>query len=98
MTISLLSKTFCPPFIDVIKNLIKRFVVLHGKKVTKTARVEACVLNSLTPISKSEICKIHPDISSTTVEVVLGTMLRDGLIKIIGSGRSSKYIRNKSVL
>ena len=80
------------------KELDKRFAVLHGKKVTKTARVEACVLNSLTPISKSEICKIHPDISPTTVEAVLGTMLREGLIKIIGSGRSSKYIRNKAVL
>lgn len=53
------------------KELDKRFAVVHGKKITKKTRVEATVLNSLTPISKAEICRIHPDISPTTVEAVL---------------------------
>ena len=43
-----------------IKKLDKRFAVVNGKKITKKARVEATVLNSLTPISKDEICKILP--------------------------------------
>ena len=52
------------------------------------------ILNNLTPISKAEICKILPDVSATTVEAVLGAMVKDGLIIIIGSGRNTKYMRN----
>lgn len=75
------------------KELDKRFAVVHGKKITKKARIEATVLNSLTPLSKSEICKILPDISPTTVEAVLGAMVKTGSIKLIGSGRATKYIK-----
>jgi Fic family protein len=77
------------------KELDKRFAVVHGKKVTKTARIEATVLESLTPLSKAVICAIHPDISPTTVEAVLGKMVREGQIKRIGASRGSKYIRNR---
>lgn len=45
--------------------------------------------------SKSDICKILPDVSPTTVEAVLGSMTRDGSIMRIGSGRSTRYIKNK---
>lgn len=76
------------------KELDKRFAVLNGKKITKKARIEATVLNSLTPISKAEICKILPDVSPTTVEAVLGAMVRDGTIKKIGSARNARYIKN----
>ena len=75
------------------KELDQRFAVVHGKKITKKARVEATVLNSLTPISKAEICKILPDVSPTTVEAVLGAMVKSGSIKRIGSSRSTRYIK-----
>jgi hypothetical protein len=51
------------------------------------------ILNSLTPISKAEICKILPDISPSTVEAVLGAMVRDRRIERIGAARATKYIR-----
>ena len=75
------------------KELDKRFAVLHGKKITKKARVEATVLNSLTPLSKAEICKILPDVSPTTVEAVLGAMVKTGSVKRIGAGRTTRYIK-----
>ena len=75
------------------KELDKRFAVVHGKKITKTARIEATVLNSLTPISKAEICGILPDVSPSTVEAVLGKMLRDGQIKKIGQSKSTRYAK-----
>ena len=75
------------------KELDKRFAVVHGKKITKKARIEATVLNSLTPLSKAEICRILPDVSPTTVEVVLGVMVKSGAIKRIGSARSTRYIK-----
>ena len=33
------------------------------------------------PLSKAEICKILPDVSPTTVEAVLGIMVKEGLSK-----------------
>lgn len=75
------------------KELDKRFAVVHGKKITKKARIEAAVLNSLTPISKADICQIIPDVSPTTVEAVLGSMVKTGSIKRIGQGRATRYIR-----
>ena len=76
------------------KELDKRFAVLGDKRITKKARIEATLLNSLTPLSKSEICKILPDISPSTVEAVLGSMVKNGQIKRIGASRNTKYIRN----
>ena len=75
------------------KELDKRFAVVHGKKITKKARIEATVLNSLTPLSKAEICKILPDVSPTTVEAVLGAMVKSSSIKRIGASRSARYIK-----
>ena len=75
------------------KELDKRFAVVHGKKITKKARIEATVLNSLTPISKAEICKILPDVSPTTVEAVLGTMVKSGSVKRIGASKSTRYMK-----
>lgn len=76
------------------KELDKRFNVVNSGKITKKARIEATVLNSIIPISKSEICNILPDVSPTTVEAVLGEMVKDGKITRIGNSRGSKYIRN----
>ena len=76
------------------KELDKRFAVVGTRKVTKQARVEATVLNSLTPISKSDIGKILPDVSPTTIEAVLGQMVRTGAIRKIGTGRNIRYIKN----
>ncbi len=75
------------------KELDKRFAVVNGKKISKAARIEATVLNSLTPISKSEICKILPDVSASTIEVVLGKMVREGQIKKIGQTRAIRYVK-----
>ena len=75
------------------KELDKRFALVHGKRVTKSARIEATVLECLTPISKAEICAIHPDISPTTVEAVLGKMVKSGQIQKIGISKNARYVR-----
>ena len=76
------------------KELDKRFAVVQGAKVTKSARIEATVLGSLTPLSKAEICAILPDVSPTTVEAVLGRLVREGQIKRIGASRGARYLKN----
>lgn len=77
------------------QELNKRFAVINSNRVTKKARIEATVLNSLTPISKAEICNILPDISPTTVEAVLGSMVKNCSIERLGNGRSSRYINKQ---
>ena len=75
------------------EELDKRFAVVNSKRITKMGRIEATVLNSLTPLSKGDVCRILPDISPTTVEAVLGAMVRNKRIRIVGSGRNTKYLR-----
>lgn len=50
-------------------------------------------MNSLTQLSNAEICNILPDVSSTTVETVLEITVKDGTIKRIGAGKSSRYLK-----
>ena len=76
------------------KELDKRFNVVNSNRITKKARIEATVLNSLTAISKAEICNILPDVSPSTVEAVLGRMVKKGRIQIIGNGKNTRYIAN----
>lgn len=87
-------KNFLSMLYMCYKELDKRFAVIGDQKITKKARIEATVLNSLIPISKAEICQILPDVSPTTVEAVLGDMVRRGQIKRIGASRATRYIRS----
>lgn len=73
--------------------LDKRFASTNAGKATKKSRIESTVLNSFTPLSKADICGILPDVSPTTVEAVLGEMVRGGRVRRIGAGRASRYVR-----
>lgn len=63
------------------KELDKRFLTVGTKKILKSTRIEATVINSILPISKKEISIILPDVSPTTIEAVLGKMIKEGTIK-----------------
>jgi len=73
--------------------LDRRFASVHAKKVSKKQRITATVLNSFTPLGKGDVCRILPDVSPTTVELVLGGLVREGRIRKIGSGRSTAYLK-----
>jgi Fic family protein len=75
------------------RKLNERFDVVQGKRATKAERIEAAVLRSIKPISKKEISDLFPDISPTTIEAVLGRMVRNGEITKTGEVRSTKYIK-----
>ena len=86
-------QNFLATLYECYKELDRRFAVVNSNKITKTTRIENTVLNSLLPISKADICRLLPDISQTTVEAVLGKMVKIGIITTIGKGRGTKYIR-----
>ena len=76
------------------KELDKRFALVAAGKMSKTRRIEATVLNSLLPITKREIAYILPDVSITTIEVVLAQMFKQGAIKKLGAGSATKYLKS----
>ncbi|MBR6344669.1 MAG: Fic family protein [Lachnospiraceae bacterium] len=85
-------KNFLSTLYKCYKELDKRFSTVNGKKLKKSERIEQTVLNSVLPISKSEICAFLPDVSPTTVEAVLGKMVKDGTVKKLGMARATKYV------
>ena len=85
-------KNFLSTLYKCYRELDARFSTVNGKKLKKTERIEQTVLNSVLPISKSEICGFLPDVSPTTVEAVLGKMVKDGSVKKIGLARATKYV------
>ena len=55
--------------------------------------IRELVLHSPGPISKAEICAALPQVSITTVEAVLGNMVKSGSVRRVGGGRGSRYLR-----
>jgi len=75
------------------KELDKRFALVNSKKISKRLRIEQTILNSLLPLGKREINYILPDVSATTIEMVVSQMLKQGKIKKLGTFKDAKYIK-----
>lgn len=89
---------FVAYFLGVLLNAYKDFSSrvehLVNRKLTKAERIRRIFANRVGKISKGEIAAQCPDISITTIEKVLGDLLKENAIVKIGSGRSTAYIRN----
>ena len=89
------------PFIKYMLSVIykayskcdERFKLISEKSLTSAERVIKVFENSLEPLSKSDIAILCPDISKRTIERALKELKDRDLIKQLGSGRSTKYIR-----
>lgn len=53
------------------------------------------MLNSVLLVSKAEICDVLQDVSPTTVESVLGKMVKTGSVVKLGQARATKYVNEK---
>lgn len=89
------------PFIKYMLSVIykaysecdERFKLISEKSLSSSDRVMKIFANSLEPLSKSDIVVLCPDISQRTIERALKELKDSGLIKQVGSGRSTKYIK-----
>ena len=89
------------PFIKYMLSVIykayskcdERFKLISEKSLTSAERIMKVFENSLEPLSKSDIAILCPDISKRTIERALKELKDRSLIKQLGSGRSTKYIR-----
>lgn len=90
-------KNFLSTLYKCYKELDRRFSTVNGKKLSKTKRIEQTVLNSVLPVSKAEICDALQDVSPTTVESVLGRMVKTGSVMKLGQARATKYVNAKYI-
>lgn len=87
------------PFVEYILRVIVRayhelddhFMEDTRKKASKQERIEAILMNTYVPMSKSEIMERLPDVSVRTVEVTLKRLLDEDKIMKVGSFRDARY-------
>lgn len=72
----------------------ERTRLIVEKKVPKPDRIAEEIKNHMGTITKSEILKLVPDISQTTVQRTLTELFKQGKILKIGDGRYTKYTWN----
>ena len=89
------------PFIKYMLSVIykayvecdERFRLIGEKSLTSAERIMKIFEKTLKPLSKSDIVMLCPDISQRTIERSLKELKDTQLIKQIGSGRATKYIK-----
>ena len=76
------------------KEMDEKFIAGTARTQSKSRLVENTLLQCFVPVSKGEIAARLPEISVTTIERVLGQMVKDGRIVKIGENRGARYMRN----
>ncbi len=80
----------------VLNIAYQRFFVLiklsGNKNLSKPEKVLTVIKNSVVEITKKDILNLCPDISNSTVEHTLNSLLEEGIIKKVKGGRSTAYI------
>ena len=75
------------------KELDEKFIEGTVRRKGKAKLVENTLLACFVPVSKEELAGRLPEISVSTIERVLGQMVREGKVEKIGSSRSTRYMR-----
>ena len=88
------------PFVNYMLGVIvgayrdfeSRVKLLTNPELSKPDRIREMIKRHIGPITKSELVKMNPDISDTTIQRTLATLLKNGQIKKIRGGRYPKYV------
>lgn len=75
------------------KEINRRFIKTKSGKDKKNERIEAAILDSIVPISKTEIQELLPDVSITTIELVLSKLIKENKIYKVGTFKNAKYLK-----
>ena len=73
------------------KELDNKFIQNTAHRISKSSQIENALMQSFVPVSKEEIAARFPEISITTVERVLGKLVKEGKIEKIGTYRNARY-------
>lgn len=77
--------------LSAYKEFSSRIEYITNKKLIAIERIKYIFTNSVTPINKAYIMEKCPDISETTIERSLNTLINEKLIEKISAGRFTKY-------
>lgn len=85
-------------YLEVILNAYKEFSarveLMQNRSLSKPERIRKLFDSSLQKLSKRMILEKCPDISTSTVEITLAALLKEGYIIKTGAGKNTAYIRN----
>jgi|LGOV01.1.fsa_nt_gb Fic family protein len=79
------------------RDFSSRVETIRNQGFSKSERVKHVFNTKIGKISKSDISKLCPDISITTIEKALAELVKEEYIKKVGGGRSTAYVLNESI-
>ncbi|MBR2189016.1 MAG: Fic family protein [Eubacterium sp.] len=86
-------------FLRVLTEAYERFEkqtgFLTGARQSKSDRLRETILAWEGPVTKRALLEQYPDIAVVTVERTLAAMLKEGLLRKTGGGRSTAYVKAK---
>ena len=77
--------------VSAYREFESRVILVSKVNVSKSERISEIIKGHIGKITKSEIMKLCPDISQTTVQRTLNNLLENGQITKIGGGRYTSY-------
>lgn len=80
--------------VSAYREFESRVILVSKVHVSKSERISEIIKGHIGKITKSEIMKLCPDISQTTVQRTLNNLLENGQITKIGGGRYTSYTWN----
>ena len=80
--------------VSAYREFESRVILVSKVNVSKSERISEIIKGHIGKITKSEIMKLCPDISQTTVQRRLNNLLENGQITKIGGGRYTSYTWN----
>ena len=80
--------------LNAYKEFSSRVEHLQNRSLSKPERIRLLFDNTLKRLSKRDILERCPDISTSTIEVALAGLLKEGYIIKTGAGKKTAYIRN----
>jgi Fic family protein len=85
-------------YMEVILSAYKEFSarveLMQNRSLSKPERIRKLFDNTLQKLSKRMVLEKCPDISTSTVEITLASLLKEGYIIKTGAGKNTAYIRN----
>jgi len=87
-------KYYLGVILSAYKEFASRVELMQNRELSKPERIRVLFDNTLQRLSKRTILEKCPDISTSTVEITLASLLKEEYIIKIGAGKNTAYIRN----
>lgn len=89
---------FVKYYLEIILGAYREFSMrvelMLNRGLSKPDRIRALFDTTLQQLSKRMIAEKFPDISTSTIELALASLLKEEYIIKVGAGKSTAYIRN----